>query len=439
MRPGAIPSKRKRLLVVTRFSPLNGSSGAGTYLFSILDDLRGRGLEIVVCWSERPSVATRRGWYRVPRDFDRAARLVFPESVALGRLRIFPNIWWLPFKARALNIVKKALFALGLEALFRKVRPAGERNRDETAHPPGGASGFPAWNRPLEPEERAFFTREIARFRPGAILFNFCWMTPLAGDLNPAADCLKITLTHDLRHLYSTLADSRIVHTEDDWISKEDERRMLAATDSIAAIREDDGEAFARLLPGKRVLVAPPSFRPAPGAGAPEAHRCLFAAGEAEANREGIAWFVERAWPLIRAAIPGAELHLCGTVCRIFSTGAPGVVPRGFVDDLDAEYAQAAVVIVPLLRGSGVKIKLLEALAHGKACVTTPIGSEGLPVLESCVLQAASPEEFASQTLHLLTEPDTRRRLEERALRVIGEHFSPAACYGPLYEHIIRP
>lgn len=429
----AFAKRSKRLLVITRFPPLNGSSGAGTYLFSILRYLHQNGIRISVCWSERPSSATRLGWYLVPRDFARVADLIFPESLAIGRLRLFPLVWWLPFKARCLDAVKKTLFALGLGGLFKKLRPAPHivASNDAAEVPVPDA-----WDRPLEPAERAFFTRWIARLQPQTLLFNFCWMTPVAENLD--GHYLKITLTNDLRHIYSRLVQGRIQRTEGEMTSRELEQRLLRASNTIVAIREDDGAVFRQLLDTQTVLVAPPSFVPSPGAGQPIAHRCLFVASDSGANREGIAWFLQHAWPLVRAAIPDAELHVCGPICNGFSTDAPGVVLRGYVDSLAAEYEQAAVVLVPLLCGSGVKIKLMEALAHGKACVTTPIGVEGMPALEPCVLCAGTPEEFSRHVVLLLNDDHARRQLETRALATIKEKFSPAACYGPLCEHIIN-
>jgi len=154
------------------------------------------------------------------------------------------------------------------------------------------------------------------------------------------------------------------------------------------------------------------------------------------ANREGLLWFLSEAWPKVRAANPAAELHICGTLCKTLTLDDPGVHLLGFVDSLQALYEEAAVVIVPLLRGSGVKIKLMEALTHGKACVSTPIGTEGIPVLDQCVAVARTAEEFAAHVAHLLADADARCRLEARALSTITESFSAEACYGSLLDHI---
>ena len=430
------------MLFITRFPPLNGTSGAGTYHFSFLRYLHSRGIAIHVCWSEGPRSAER-GWYVVPKEFAQIATLHFPSSIEIGRLRLFPGLVFSPLKARLLRGIKQSLFALGLEPLFRKFRPSALEA--ESTSPEGDpatesvAAADPyAWDRPPEPFERAFFGQAIARFHPDAVIFNFCWLTPITQEMAAPDQCLKITLANDLRHIYSTLVEGRIRQSEGEYMSKESEINYLLPSDIIAAIREDDGEVFRRECPGSKMVVVHPSFAPSPSRRSPCPDRCLFVASDSLANREGLLWFLEHAWPLIRTTRPAAELHVCGPICKALTLNQPGVVARGFVDSLQAVYDEASVVIVPLLRGSGVKIKLMEALAHGKACVTTPIGVEGMPLLEPGVCIAPTPGEFAAQVLRLLGDEALRKDYEGRALTILTEKFSPAACYGPLYDEIVN-
>ena len=419
------------LLVITRFSPLNGTSGAGTYLFSVLRYLHERGIKTHVCWSEGPGPEGARGWCVIPKEFARIATLHVPRAITLGRLVILPHVFLNPIRAAIRQALKKALSVLGL----RKQRPA------DLAADAGGdaletAAPLYAWDRPPDLCEHAFFQREIARLNPKALLFYFCWMTPVIDGLADPARYFKITFSNDLRHLYSTLVEGTIRQTEGDFMSKELEVGYLRTSDLVVAIRESDAEVFRGLLPGKELLVVHPSFDAAPPSGEPLPHRCLFVGSDSSANREGLLWFLQDAWRLIRAADPQAELHICGPICKSLKLDTPGVVLRGFVDDLQATYGEASVVIVPLLCGSGVKIKLMEALAHGKACVTTPIGTEGVPALDGCVLTAPDAAAFARDVLSVLQDASLRRGLEARALATIANHFSPDACYGPLYERL---
>ena len=96
-------------------------------------------------------------------------------------------------------------------------------------------------------------------------------------------------------------------------------------------------------------------------------------------------WTIDHVWPLVHAARPDAVLRFIGggasDELRDRVAGLPdgsGVVLAGFVDDLDAEYAAAAVALVPVLQGAGVKFKTVEALCHGVPVVTTTVGAEGI-------------------------------------------------------------
>ncbi|MDD5349311.1 MAG: glycosyltransferase [Chthoniobacteraceae bacterium] len=424
--------KSPRLLVCTRFSPL-GQSGTATYLFGILRHLRSRGFRITICWSEQPAIVWRRGWWVVPREIAQTATLLLPGGICLGRLRLFPRALVGPWKKRLRAALKRALLALGLGPVLGLREP-----------PSPGAPGTASlaelypWNRPPDPYEEAFFGRALARLRPDAVLANYCWLDPVFRQAPPGAPCLKISLTYDLCHLYSTLVDGRIVQVEGQTLDRETETAYLREADLIVAIREDDAAAFRRLLPGKEVLTVHPSFPAAPCRRAPLPHRVLFVAADNEPNREGIAWFLREAWPQVRAAHPAAELHVCGTIGQRISPREPGVLVRGFVDSLQDVYEEAAVVIVPLLRGSGVKIKLMEALAHGKACVSTPIGVEGVPALDGCVCVAGRAGEFAAHVARLLSGAEARRALEERALATVATRFSPEACCGPLAARMLQ-
>ncbi|MCX6967569.1 MAG: glycosyltransferase [Verrucomicrobia bacterium] len=421
----------RTLLVVTRFTPLNGLSGTGTYLFSMLSYLRQHGVKLYVCWSERPGLAARRGWWIVPKDFSEIATLLIPGSLCFGRLRLFPSVFVDPLKARLRGFIKAIALAFGLGRALGISRPQPAAATEAPSGAPSSPPVVPyAWDRPPDPYEHAFFGSAIAKIQPDALAFNYCWMTPIISSLRDPDRFLKIAITYDLRHIYSTLVDGKIRWSEGDYMSKELETDYLRLSDALVAIRGDDAETFQKLLPDKEVVVAYPALEPCLSSRVPLPNRCLFVAADNLANREGLLWFLEEAWPIVRAANPAAHLHICGTICKALTLRKPGVEFLGFVDSLDAVYQEASVVIVPLLRGSGVKIKLMEGVARGKACVSTPIGAEGVPALDSCVAIAGTADAFAAQVLHLLADPSARRNLEDRAALTVREHFSAEACYG---------
>lgn len=96
-------------------------------------------------------------------------------------------------------------------------------------------------------------------------------------------------------------------------------------------------------------------------------------------NQQGLLWFIDSVWPDVKAKVPEASLHIAG---RNASTTLANKIASacdyyGEVDDTRKFISDKSICIVPLFAGSGLKIKIIEALAAGKVVVTTPIGAEG--------------------------------------------------------------
>ena len=110
---------------------------------------------------------------------------------------------------------------------------------------------------------------------------------------------------------------------------------------------------------------------------------------------------------------------------------APGGVQLlGLVDNLTSLYAECGLLISPLRAGSGLKIKLIEALAHGKAVVATAVTLQGVSdTLRDCVCIADEPDRFADAVLDLAGDGGSRRVLAARGLAAIRRHFSDEECY----------
>lgn len=141
-------------------------------------------------------------------------------------------------------------------------------------------------------------------------------------------------------------------------------------------------------------------------------------------NADGANFFIDEVLPLIRAALPKAELWLVGAgseALASFKASPPNVRFLGFVDDLAAVYKEARLVICPIRYGGGTRVKLIEAAAWGKPIVTTTIGAEGLSMRPgSDALFADLPQDFANACLELLRNDALCKRLgaNARALAV---------------------
>ena len=117
--------------------------------------------------------------------------------------------------------------------------------------------------------------------------------------------------------------------------------------------------------------------------------------------------------PRVRDKVPGVELALVGSICEHVDDTI-GLTKLGTVSDLRPAYASAALVVNPLRIGTGLKIKTIEALGHGKSLVTTPIGAEGLETGDGAAfLIAETATEFADAIIGLLHD---RQRAETMAV-----------------------
>jgi glycosyltransferase involved in cell wall biosynthesis len=163
----------------------------------------------------------------------------------------------------------------------------------------------------------------------------------------------------------------------------------------------------------------------------------LFVGSSASANVDGLDWFLAEIWPRILAERPDTKLTVAGSVCTAITSTPVGVSLRGRVPDLTPLYRRADVVISPLRVGSGLKIKLIEALAHGKPVVGTTVTAQGVAhLLDGAVALADTPEAFASEVLSLLNQPLLRATRAEAALAVARGSFSTSAAYGGVLNHL---
>lgn len=136
-------------------------------------------------------------------------------------------------------------------------------------------------------------------------------------------------------------------------------------------------------------------------------------------NADGIRWFAQEVFPLIRAEMPQVTLTIIGKnppadFVRLAETEPDVFNITGYVEELDPYMAQAAVMVVPVRAGSGMRVRLLEAFARAMPTVTTTIGLEGIEAThDQEVLVADTAVTFAAETLRLLEDKSLQTRLAE--------------------------
>lgn len=154
-------------------------------------------------------------------------------------------------------------------------------------------------------------------------------------------------------------------------------------------------------------------------------------------NIEGMLWFLREIHPLIREQLPQVEFDLIGArppqEIVDYGQAGIGVHVHGFVDDPTVYLQQAGVMIVPLRAGSGMRVKILNALSQGLPIVTTGIGCEGIDVKHGeHLLIADTPAEFARAVVHLLNNPQEAKRLGLAGRELIKTRYDYRVACRPL-------
>jgi glycosyltransferase involved in cell wall biosynthesis len=158
-------------------------------------------------------------------------------------------------------------------------------------------------------------------------------------------------------------------------------------------------------------------------------------------NVNGVLWFIDNVMPLIQKAIPGFTLDLLGLnpppVLRKKANDSVRVL--GYIDDIRPHIAQAGVYVVPLHVGSGIRIKILEAMSMGIPVVSTSVGCEGIPGKNGTDFMIAdSAEEFAHAVIKILSDPAYGANMGNSARQFIEEHFNWDRAVGIIEQEFAR-
>lgn len=197
------------------------------------------------------------------------------------------------------------------------------------------------------------------------------------------------------------------------------------------SVSEHDRAQLEANAPGAMVCSVPTGvdvgyFRPnGRGAGA---MRLVFTGSmDWHPNEDAILYFIKEMLPAIRREIPDAALTVVGRNPSLRLQEAArdaGVSVTGTVDDVRPYVDAASVYVVPLRIGGGTRLKIFEALAMGKAVVSTSIGAEGLPLVSGeHFLCADEPASFAAAVVGLLRDPARRLSLGEAGRRLTEERY----------------
>ena len=398
------PAPGPQAVLLSRQRIVGATNGSSVYLLSICAALRQAGYEIDLI---SPSPAMFGRWPVLRLD---PAMRIFSTIRIRGAMRIGPVV-----VARDPRIALRAAAGIA-DRLLRRLHLTIDGLDRKAPH---------AIAVPLTDADRLFIASVVRR--PDLVLTDYAFLNeaiPFA--LRPCAP--SAVVMHDF---FSDQDSERAVVRLD----RQAEAALLGQADAILAIQAEEADKIRSLLPDRPVILAPMAVTPVQTAQPGDDGSLLFVGSNTLPNLDAMEWFLEQVWPAVLAQFPDVRLRIAGTCCGPLSSGHPNVTLLGRVDDLDAAYRQAGIVISPLRLGSGLKIKLVEALGHGKAIIATETTLQGVGALVSgALIQADQPGDFVTGIAALLYDRDARMRLGQEGLAVAQRHFSADACYRGLIE-----
>jgi sugar transferase (PEP-CTERM/EpsH1 system associated) len=284
--------------------------------------------------------------------------------------------------------------------------------------------------------------RLLAEERFDAIVCDFL---PPAINLRAQPPCPSILFTHNVEAEIWRRHAETATNIATKYLFTQQWRRMLrfegaalSRFDLVLAVSAADSRTFSRLYCDSlrapihvvQTGVDTEYFRPA-DTGASRTHLVFTGSMDWLPNEDAMTYFCAEILPRIRQSEPDATLSIIGrsptSAVRKLAELA-GVEVTGRVDDVRPHIARGSVYIVPLRIGGGTRLKIFEAMAMGKAVVSTTVGAEGLPVTTGRDIEIADePARFAHAVVRLMRDKPAREQIETAARRLVVDRYDWSA------------
>lgn len=148
-------------------------------------------------------------------------------------------------------------------------------------------------------------------------------------------------------------------------------------------------------------------------------------------NAEGVNWFIKSVMPGLTKLLPDLKIHLAGKKMplNLIRNLNKNLVVDGTVDNAVKYQEDKAIMIVPLLSGSGIRAKIVEGMSLGKTIISTSVGAQGMALThEENILIANTPEEFYNQITRCIMSEQMCRRIGNNARQFAQKHFHYKSC-----------
>lgn len=285
-------------------------------------------------------------------------------------------------------------------------------------------------------------TRVEALLRARRFEVIVCDFLPPAVNLPDDLPCPSVIFTHNVEaEIWRRHAENAVNPIARRLLAQQWRRMLrfegstLARFDRVLAVSDADRRTFEQLYPGSlqapvhvvRTGVDTSYFTPSREAPS-RAHLVFTGSMDWLPNEDAMTYFCRDILGRIREAEPGVTVSIIGrsptSAVQQLANQFPGVEVTGRVDDVRPHVRRGDVYIVPLRIGGGTRLKIFEAMAMGKAIVSTTVGAEGLPVTPGVDIAIADdPQRFADAVVRLIRDSGARDALETRARKLVVERY----------------
>lgn len=262
------------------------------------------------------------------------------------------------------------------------------------------------------------------------------FMTPYLGTIRKYSNAKVVLRSHNLEHLiWERLANVEKKSAKRIYLKhlssklKQYEKQVLNEVDGIAAISFDDQKRYQDLNCNIPLFTIPfgidlekyeISLKPLEDI----ISLCHIGSMNWGPNIEGVNWFLDDILPLISSS--KFQLHLAGREMPsyLMKLKDEKVVVHGSVENANTFINKHDIMVVPLLSGSGMRIKIIEGMALGKTIVTTAVGAEGIEAVHNKdIIIANSPKEFALAIDDLINHPEKVNIIGRNARELVEEKY----------------
>jgi GT2 family glycosyltransferase len=242
--------------------------------------------------------------------------------------------------------------------------------------------------------------------------------------------------TVDLHHLREqrnaalnegTEKENRIKKTAKQW--KDFELFLAGQSDHVLVVSQHEKEVLEKEgFKGKVSVISNVHRRESCETGFSQRSGLMFIGGFVHPpNEDGMVWFVEKIFPIIKSELPDMHLTIVGSnpTQKVKALVSADVTVTGYVKDVRPYFEKSRIFVGPLRYGAGVKGKIGQSMSYGLPVITTHIGAEGMGLTNNeNVLIADSEEEFAGKTIAVYNDPILWRKLSDNSRAFIEKNFS---------------